>query len=62
MCDICEDYNEYHFDEYEWDGETTEERFGNFCNEYNLNISINDLDENSDYCIGGVDGYMDWTI
>lgn len=61
VCDECVDYQEYWFNEDDWEGSTSEERFKNFCEEYDLNITIDDLDGDV-YVTGGLPNYCEWEI
>lgn len=62
MIEGCEDYTEYYFDELYYKGETYEEKFAAFLEEYKLNITPDDLNENGNYCIGGIKNFGVWTI
>lgn len=58
----CIDYSEYCFDELNYNGDTYEEKFAAFLEDNELSITPDDLDENGNYCIGGVKNFGDWTI
>ena len=58
----CEDSMCYWFDEAQYDGTTREKRFAEFIEERGINISIDDLDDNDEFHVGGIEGYGEWSI
>ena len=59
----CVDYSEYYFDEFYYKkSKTYEEKFAAFLEEYDLNITPDDLDDNNNYCVGGIEDFGVWKI
>ena len=58
----CDDYMCYWFDEAQYAGATREDRFAEFIEERGIKISIDELDENNEYHVGGIEGYGEWNI
>lgn len=55
-----EDYSEYWFDPDEWEGETEEQKFAAFCEEYDLDGA--DFHGEGSYSSGGFPDYGNWSI